>query len=84
MALTRWPVLSGLQRSFRSSRQLLSWTFARSPGARSLACERWRSLRVGFVLALVRREDDQCLSALVPLVGEGEDPDAFELAQNAP
>ena len=39
MALTRWPVLLGCT-DFRRILHDLSWAFARSPGPRSLACER--------------------------------------------
>lgn len=41
MAFTRWPALLGLQRSFRRILHDLSWEFARSPGPRSLAWERF-------------------------------------------
>ena len=37
MALASCPARQGQQRSFRRIRQDLSWAFARSPGARSLA-----------------------------------------------
>lgn len=40
MALTMWPALPGLQRSFRRIRHDLSRTFARPPGPWSLACDR--------------------------------------------
>jgi hypothetical protein len=40
MALASWPARQGQQRSLRRILQVLSWAFARSPGARSCACAR--------------------------------------------
>jgi hypothetical protein len=37
MALASWPTRQGQQRSLRRMCQVLSWAFARSPGARSFA-----------------------------------------------
>ena len=53
MALHRWPVLLGPQRSLRRILQLFSWALARSPGPRSRAWARlacfWES---GLILPL--------------------------------
>src|SRR5438034_4575973 len=43
MALASCPARQGQQRSFRRIFQVLSWAFARSPGARSFACARLAS-----------------------------------------
>ena len=65
------PVLDLGVRAFAGGAELGVWTVG-------------GLLRVGFVLALVGRDDDRGLGVLVPLVGEGEDPGAFEFAQDAP
>jgi hypothetical protein len=43
MALASWPARQGQQRSLRRIFQVLSWAFARSPGARSRAWARFAS-----------------------------------------
>jgi hypothetical protein len=43
MALTSFPAFQGQQRSSRRIFQILSWAFARSPGARSSAWARLAS-----------------------------------------
>jgi hypothetical protein len=43
MALASCPARQGQQRSFRRIFHVLSWAFARSPGARSLAWARLAS-----------------------------------------
>ena len=83
MALASWPARQGQQRSLRRICQVLSWAFARSPGARSLAWARLASFwDSGLFLPLYGVF--ACRAALVALVGQGDQPGGLQLGQDAP